>query len=241
MHEVANKWARRLPALVAVAGLGVLAITLAFGRLPPVRAAGECWTPDAVFLFEFAATAEDLRGIFGPEDDRCRTLNLAAMDAANTLDVFAYIPAYTAFTCLTALYFAGTTRRLRSLAIGLALAAALADYVETTMLLAITKDLAAATTMQMLTASSAAWVKFGSLAAHAAVLSLACFVRAPRRPVLGPFLALPLLGFAAMVFAFELYTLLKLGFFASWTALLVVAAWDALAPVFAPTPPSVPE
>jgi hypothetical protein len=241
VNEVASRWARRLPVLVALAGLVVLAITLGFGRLPAVQAAGECWSSDAVFLFEFATTIEDLRGIFGPEFDPCHALNLAAMDAANTLDVFAYIPAYTAFTCLAALYFAGTTRRLRALAIGLALAAAVADYVETTLLLAITRDLEGATTAQMLTASTAAWVKFGSLAAHSAALSVACFIGAPRRAVLGPLLALPLIGFAAMVIDIGLYNLLKLGFFASWIPMLIIAAWDALLPAFTRTRPPVSE
>jgi hypothetical protein len=228
MSEVLSKWSRRLPVLTAVAGLVVLAITLAFGRLPAVQAAGECWTPDAVFLFEFATTQEQVLGIFGPKFDPCYAPNLAAMDAVNTLDVFAYIPAYTAFTCLAALYFAGSTRRIRALAIGLALAAAIADYVETPVLLAITRDLDAATAAQMLTASTAAWVKFGSLAAHAAVLGVACFIGTPRRVVLGPLLALPLIGFAAMAVDFDLYDLLKLAFVASWTALLMAAGWETL-------------
>jgi hypothetical protein len=241
MHEIASKLARRLPVLVAVAGLVVLAITLAFGRLPAVQAAGECWAQDAVFLFEFATTYEDLRGIFGPEFDPCHEPNLAAMDAANTLDVFAYIPAYTAFTCLTALYFAGATSRLRALAIGLALAAAVADYIETAMLLTITSNLESASIAQMLTASTAAWVKFGSLAAHSAVLSIACFIGAPRRLVLGPLFALPLIAFAAMAADFGLYNLLKLGFFASWIPMLIVAAWEALLPAFSRTRSSVSE
>jgi hypothetical protein len=236
MDQTTKPSAPRLAAFLGATGLIVLAITLTFGRLPAVQAAGECWTSDAVFLFEFATSQDDLRSIFGAESSRCRALTLTAMDAANTLDVFAYIPAYTAFTCLAALYVAGATHRLRALAIGLALAAAIADYVETTTLLAITPDLEAAARGQMLVASTAAWIKFGSLAAHAAVLSVACFIGAPRRPVLAAVLALPLIGFASMALRFEWHTLLKLGFFAGWTSLLIVGAWDALRSRFSSAP-----
>lgn len=231
---------RVLPVLVAASGVIVLAVTLAFARLPAVKAAASCWPADAVFLFEFARSQEDLGRIFGAEGGECRALNVKAMDAANVMDVSVYIPAYTFFASVAALLVAGSHRRARLSAIAMALAAAVSDYVETTTLLTMTKSLEAATPEQMLIASTAAWIKFGLLALHAAVLSYVCLARAPRRWLLGVALAMPLLGFIAMTVRFELHGLMKLGFFAGWTSLLIVGLRQSFWPTFSPPPDPAP-
>lgn len=221
----------RLVALATgVAGLVTLAITLGFGMLPAVKAAGACVASGDVIAFELATTLSELTRIFHPLGDPCRPPALAAMDQVNHLDVFAYIPAYTAFAMLAVQFLAGNMRRpLPLAAVALATLALAADYRETTALLTITKDIEAnaALTAQ---AAPAAWVKFGALAGQAALLSAICFTAAPRRRILGGLLLLPLPAFLVMVADPARFGLLNLAFFASWTPLMLMALWEGLRP-----------
>lgn len=220
---------RLTPALVFIAGLATLNVTLAFSRLPQVLAAGTCWASDAILRFEFATTQADLVRIFGEAGGACRALNLTAMDAANTLDVFIYIPSYTAFAVLAALFIAGRAQpRLRTAAIALAGLACVADYVETLTLLSITQHLETAAPAEMLRACVSAWIKFAALALHALVLSLACF--RDNRRILGVLLIAPTLGLAAMAVSLDLSNALKLGLTLAWTPLLLIGAKETLWP-----------
>lgn len=216
--------------LTGLAGLVALAITVAFSLLPAVTAAGACVASGDVIAFELATTQAELTRIFHPLGDACRSPALAAMDQVNTLDVFAYIPAYTAFAILAVQFLAGNLRRpLPMAAVALAVLALAADYQETSTLLTITKDVEAGVALTG-RASVAAWIKFGALAGHAALLAAICFTGQPRRRVLGGLLLLPLPAFLVMVADPARHGLLSLAFFASWTPLMLIALWEALRP-----------
>jgi hypothetical protein len=218
-------------AAAGVAGVLALAITLGFAQLPAVTAAGKCVASGDVIAFELATTQAELTRIFHPLSDPCRPPALKAMDQVNHLDVFAYIPTYTAFTVLSVLFLAGgaVRRPLPIAAIVAALAALAADYVETTALLSITKDVEGSLPLTA-QASTAAWIKFGALAAHAALLGAICLTSAPRRRILGVLLLLPAPAFLAMLADPARSTILNLAFFASWTPLMLVALWEAFRP-----------
>lgn len=222
---------RRLAALTGLAGLVTLAITLTFGMLPAVTKAGACVAPGDVIAFELATTQAELTRIFHPLGDVCRPPALAAMDQVNTFDVFAYIPSYTTFAVLSALFVAGGAwrRPLVLAAIGAALTALAADYVETTALLAITKDVEGSLALTA-RAAPAAWTKFGALAVHAALLAAVCLTARPRRLILGVLLLLPLPAFLVMTADPARSGLLNLAFFASWTPLMLLALWQAARP-----------
>lgn len=221
---------RLMALLTGLAGLVALAITLAFAQLPAVTSAGDCVASGDVIAFELATTQAELTRIFHPLGDPCRPPALAAMDQVNTLDVFAYIPAYTAFAILAVLFLTGDIRRpLPLAAIAVAVLALAADYVETTALLTITKDVEAGLALTG-RASTAAWIKFGALAGHAALLAAICFTGQPRRRVLGGLLLLPLPAFLVMVADPTRHGLLSLALFASWTPLMLMALWEALRP-----------
>lgn len=222
----------RLVALLAgLAGLVTLAITLGFGQLPAVTAAGKCVAAGDVIAFELATTQDELTRIFHPLGDPCRPPALKAMDQVNHLDVFAYIPTYTAFAVLSVLFVAGAgvRRPLPLAAIAVALAALAADYVETTTLLTITKDVEGSLALTA-RASTAASTKFGALALHAALLAAICLTSRPRRLVLGLLLLLPAPAFLVMLADPTRSAILNLAFFASWTPLMLVALWEAFRP-----------
>jgi len=160
------------------------------------------------------------------------------MDAVNTLDVAAYIPAYAAFAVSAALFLAGGRLRFLVLAaIGAATLALVADYVETFTLLAITPALEAQAA-RLPTSSIAAWTKFAALALHAALLSLMALRDAPRRPIIGVLLLAPAIGLIAAFADRTRLDLLTLGFVVAWVPLLGLAIWRALRP--APAPLSTP-
>jgi hypothetical protein len=209
-------------ALAAVAGLGSLAVTIGFRMLPSVKAAGACMGDGSVIAFEFARTLDDLTAVFGSPGSACRSLTIAGMDAVNQLDTLAYIPSYTAFAVLAALFLGGRSR-LAVAAIVAALGAAAADYVETVTLLKITRDLDGSAAL-LPTSSTAAWIKFGLLAAHGLLLSAICLRGTPRRWILGLLLVLPAIGTAlARYDANKFIPLMNLGFVIGWVFLLAVA------------------
>jgi hypothetical protein len=216
-------------ALAGLVGLAALAITISFSLLPAVTAAGTCVTGDTLIRFEFARTLADLQGLLHAPGDACRAPALAAMDQSNTLDVVAFIPTYTAFTVLAALFLGGgaVRRPLVLAALATSAVALVADYSETLRLLAITKDVEANAGLAP-AASVSAWIKFGALALNALILAGLCF--ASRRRILGVLLVLPILAFAVMLVQPAQYGLLTLAFVASWLPLTLVALWTAFRP-----------
>ena len=219
---------RLWPALTALPGVGALAITVAFRMLTEVKAAGTCAAGDAVLKFELATKMSDLDAIFGAPG--CQEKVIAAMDAVNHLDIAAYIPTYTAFGVCAAIWLAGRARAPLALAaIALSLLAFAADMVETTGLLQVTKNLAAAEPM-LGRISTAAWIKFGALAVQALVLALICLRATPRRLILGVLLVLPVIGAALAYLDRSRLGLMTLGFVAAWTPMLLVALKETVSP-----------
>ena len=215
--------------LAGVAGLASLAVTVAFRLLGPVRAAGPCMTDGAVLQFEFARKAEDLTNLFGPPVDSCRGQIIDALDAVNQLDVIAYIPSYTLFARFAARFIGGRLRLPILLAMLAAVIALVADYIETFTLLQITPALETQAAL-LPTSSTAAWVKFAALAAHALLLAVACLEAPPRRWILGLLLLAPAIGVLAAFTSPESLNLLTLGFLLAWLPLLGLALWRAVRP-----------
>lgn len=210
---------RLLPLLTSLTGLASLVITVAFQQLAAVKAAGTCMGAGSVVQFEFARTAAELAAVFGPA--ACRQPVIAGMDAVNHLDIAAYIPAYTAFAVVAALWLGGRSR-LALFAIALAVVAFVADMVETTTLLQITRDLSAAEPL-LPRSSTAAWIKFAALATHALTLALVCLRTAPRRRILAVLLVLPAIGVVAARVDPGSVGLMTLGFVVAWTPMLLLA------------------
>lgn len=210
---------RLLPLLTALTGLATLGVTLAFQQLAAVKAAGTCMGPGSVVQFEFARTPEQLAAVFGPPV--CHQPVITAMDAVNHLDIAAYIPGYTAFAILAALWLGGRSR-LALVAVGLAVLAFIADLVETTTLLQITKDVAAAEPL-LPRSSTAAWIKFAALGAHGLALALVCLRATPKRRLLAVLLVLPAIGVVAAWIDPASVGLLTLGLGLSWTAMMLLA------------------
>jgi hypothetical protein len=215
---------RVIAGLTAVTGLIALGVTVAFRLLPEVKAAGDCIPADAVIRFEFARENADVPFLYGV----CQAQAKAAVDAVNHLDVAAYIPSYNAFAAVAAVFLARSWRGpLVMLAILAAMTALVADYVETITLLRITADFDGASPL-LATSSTAAWIKFVALGVNAGLLSAICLTTAPRRPLLGGLLALPVLATVVLVLDPGRSDLLSYAYLAGWTPVLIVAAREAL-------------
>jgi hypothetical protein len=80
--------------------------------------------------FELVRSVADLQRIFGMPGDACRADVVSQLDHANTIDMFAYIPAYTAFYALTAHALGRRDRTLGWIAVVLAIGCAVADVFE---------------------------------------------------------------------------------------------------------------
>lgn len=221
-------WGRAVFAL----GVATLLLFVAFAMLPQMRAAAACLPSGAVVQFEFAASLDDLIAIFGPAGGACRPLAVAAMDATNTLDVWAFIPIYTLFCVAAAVFVArGAPRLLAIAAIAAALGAGAADYVETLALLRITQTLDAPGDL-LVQSQAGAWSKFALLAAHAFFCAGVCLNDSRRRPVTGLLLLLPALGTAAAwLDHYRFAGLMSLSFGLAWLALLIGAGREGF---FAP-------
>jgi hypothetical protein len=219
--------------LTTAAGLATLAVTVLFQVLPEVaagRAAG-CHAAPPVIAFEFARTAQQASALFGTGD--CRAMTLTAMDAINRLDMAAYIPAYTLFAVVGAIFAArGARPRLALLAILAAITALVADYVETSTLLKITADFDTATDAMTVRASTAAWIKFFALGVHGLLVAAVCFRVAPRRWIVAGAMVLPLPGvIAAATDPDSRASLMTLGLTVGWLTMLAFAAKEAIWPV----------
>ena len=220
--QASRLWAR----LTAATGVLTLAITATFQMLPEVIAAGACWVPNKVLAFELARTPAQMLAVFG--GDACRLPIATAMDAVNTLDVWGYIPSYTAFGICAAIYLGGQVRQpLVLAAIGVALVALAGDYLETLTLLQITQDLDGSADL-LARSSLGAWIKFGALALHAFLLSRICMASETRRPILAMLLLLPIVGTAFAAVDNSRSYLITGAFALSWTPLLLVALRDAV-------------
>ncbi|MEZ5955945.1 MAG: hypothetical protein R3C27_01855 [Hyphomonadaceae bacterium] len=214
----------------SVTGLITLGTSFAFAMLPEVRAAGECFQRGAVIQFEFARNLIDLLNIFGEPQSACRPLMISAMDTANTLDIWAFIPAYTLFCVCAVLWLADGVwqRPLVVIAIAAAIFAAAADYLETTTLLAITQTIDSPGGLLQYS-QLGAWSKFVLLAAHAVFCAGICYVSSHKRYTLGAILLLPPFGVATAAYDHvALASVMSAGFAVAWVALLAFAAFSVV-------------
>lgn len=127
-----------------LAGLGVIALAAwLLGVIPAATCSGPLPPGlSSLIAFQLARTPADVEHVFGPAGDPCRPGMIAALDAADRVDLLAFIPAYTLFlaTALIALARsgAGTVARLGLFALA---AAAAFDVVETSVQLYLTGHL----------------------------------------------------------------------------------------------------
>lgn len=224
MTVTTRQWA----ILTTLAGIAALATFAIFQSLPEVKAAGTCTKNEAVLLFELARTQSDLDAVFGPVGSECRPKVIAALDAVNTIDVWLFIPAYTAFVAFAAMFLSGgELRPLTWTAIAAAFVALGADYVETLNLLTYTPDLTP-TAERLAESSSAAWIKFFSLALNALLLAAICYTGEHKRRILGTLLCLPIVGVTLMFVDLKWIQAQSLGFLLSWLPLLIMSAKAAV-------------
>lgn len=214
---------RLWPIATLVLGLATLAILLSFNLLPAVSNAYPYGTfGPAMSAFQRAVDLSDLAAIFGNPPDPS---TVAAMDAGNKLDLYAFIPAYTLFLIAAAIMLTGAPKQpLAWIAIMLAIIAAIADVMETAGQLGVTSDWAHAD-MYLRFIAPAAWLKFCALAAHALVCGFIWF-RSGRKPALAAIISLlPILGvLAAALGLWTAPSLMVSVFGVFWAALLAAAA-----------------
>lgn len=218
--------------LTVVTGLAVVAVSATFPMLPDVVAgqAAGCYakTPPVV-AFEFARNVPEATALFGEGD--CRALGLTAMDAINQFDIRFYIPAYTLFAIFGAVFAArGARPSLVLMAILVAILAFVADMVETTTLLEVTKTIEASGAL-LPRSSAAAWTKFAALAVHGLLVATVCLRVSPRRWIVGLAMALPAIGTAAAAIDPGAYAkLMMLGLTVGWMVLLAFAVKESIWP-----------
>lgn len=206
-------------------GALTLALFVVFALLPEVAAARACLPPGAVVQFELARDAADLAAIFGAPESACRPLAIAAMDAVNRIDLWAFIPAYTFFCISGALFLSGGVllRPLAAAAVAAAVLAAVADYLETLTLLSLTRALDAPEAL-LPYSQFGAWAKFALLAAHALFCAGLCQLGPERRTILGVLLVLPTFGVLAAAYDHIAFTsALNASFAVAWLALWATA------------------
>lgn len=114
-------------------GLAVVAavIMLAIGSIMGVAAPSCRPVPMSVLTaFELVRSDADLVRLFGAPGDACRAPLVEQLDRANIIDSIGYIAAYTAFYALVLFALGRRDKALGNIGIALAIACALADFVE---------------------------------------------------------------------------------------------------------------
>ncbi len=218
---------RAWPLAALVLGLATLGVFLALGRQPEVSAvygAGEVAL--AVSAFQRAETLSDLAAVFGaPPDPRA----IAAMDAVNRLDLWAFVPVYVLFLAAAAMMLAGARRGpLLWAAIAFALVGGAADAVETATQLRLTSDWDNAAAH--LPIAPWHWLKYTALALNGFAVAGICLLGEPRRWLLGAAALTPLPCVLAAWAGIAESRLFSAAFALYWIALLVAAALMVLRP-----------
>lgn len=211
---------RLWPLTTLVFGAATLLVFVAFNLMPAVSAAyapGEVGA--AVSAFQRAATTDDLAALFGEPPSAAA---LAAMDAINGLDLYAFIPAYAVFLfAAAAMLGGGLAGRLAWAAIGFALIGALADAVETVLQLRVTADWSNAAAH--LPIAPWHWIKYLALALNALAMAGLSLLAARKRWIFGVIALLPLPGVLAAWAGLVEPRLFSAAFALCWIALLPVA------------------
>ncbi len=217
---------RTLPLLTLALGIATLIAFLSLGGQPAVRAvyaANE--VSIAVSAFQRAETMQDIVLVFGYPVDEAR---VAAMDALNRLDLWAFIPAYALFLSAAAIMLGGLRNRWAQLAIVFALIGAAADAVETCKQLQLTADMSNAEAH--LPIAPWHWLKYAALALNGVAIASLCLTLARRRWALG---ALALAPFPLVTLAYMdaiSPRVFAAAFTAYWVALLIVAGAESVRP-----------
>lgn len=136
--------AHPLWALATLFGLATLGFVVWFTRNVPTASCTGALPPGVTALgaYQMARTPADIEAVFGPPGDPCRATMVAALDRANTADLFGFIATYGGFLAfvLLALARAGggsvTHMGLVALAAGLGF-----DVLETATQLRLTHEL----------------------------------------------------------------------------------------------------
>lgn len=217
---------RALPLITLILGLATLAAFIALGSQPAVSdvfAANEVST--YVSAFQRAETLGDIAAVFNSPINPAK---VAAMDALNTLDLYAFIPAYALFLVAAAIMLGGLNNRWTQIAIIFGLLGAVGDVIETWKQLQLTADLDNAEAY--LPIAPWHWLKYAALALNGVAVASLCFTAPKKRWILGgiAFVSFPLVVLSYMgavtprAFAatFALY----------WIALLVIAAIETIRP-----------
>lgn len=214
----------RTPLITVAFGLATLLAFVWLGGQPAVRAvypAGEVGV--AVSAFQRADTMQDIVMVFGYPVDPAR---VAAMDALNRLDLWAFIPAYVLFLASAAIMLGGLSNRWTQAAIAFAVVGGLADAIETWKQLQLTADIANA--QAHLPIAPWHWLKYAALALNGVALASLCFTVEKKRWIIG---AIALAPFPLVVLAYMdaiSPRLFSAAFAAYWIALLATAAIEAV-------------
>lgn len=213
--------ARLWPLLTLLFGIATLGSFFALGAQPAVSSvyADRNEVAAEVSVFQRAETPADIAAVFGEPADAAK---VSAMDALNTLDLYAFIPAYTLFLIAAAIMLGGRQSTWTWGAILFAVIGAGADVLETQRQLQLTADLS--NVAAHLPIAPYHWAKYIALGMNGAAIAVVCFLGAQRRWVLMLLSAAPL-PLVALSYADLLSTrVFAMAFTLYWVALLVVAA-----------------
>lgn len=220
--------ARLRAALAVLAGAITLAVFSHFSVLTEVRLAQlpHCFSQGDIVQFELAGTANQLAAVF-PQG--CRAFAAPAMDAVNHWDLKAFIPSYTAFAILAAVWLGWRQKRAMLAAIAVAVLAAVGDVVETTTLLKLSHDLDTPEAGLLTTLSFGAWSKFGLLAVHALLLMWMAYRDRPQRRILAALLLLIAPATALAAFNHERFAgALSTATLVAWLTMMLLAARETI-------------
>jgi len=217
--------ARLWPLATLLCGVLTLAAFLALGRQPEVTSlygAGE--VASVVSDFQRAATIDDLVRVFGdPPNPRV----IAAMDAVNRLDLWAFIPAYILFLLAAAIMLSGARRGpLLWAAMAFALVGGGADAIETSKQLALTADYDHAAAH--LPIAPWHWLKYGALALNGFAVAGLCLLGEKRRWLIGATALLPLPCVLAAFAGLASTRAFSIAFTIYWLALLAIAIMETV-------------
>jgi hypothetical protein len=210
---------RALPLTSAILGVVTLGAFLMLGTSEAVRAVYEpSEVGVAVSEFQRAETMGDIARFFGTPPDPAK---IAAMDAVNWPDLYAFIPAYALFLCAAAVMLGGLRNRWSQAAIAFALIGALADSIETFKQLELTTDIENAELY--LPIAPWHWVKYAALALNGVSIASLCITGERKRWILAIIALLPL-PLVAGAYAGLISPRLFSGAFALyWIALLAIS------------------
>jgi hypothetical protein len=215
---------RTLPLLTLALGLVTLMVFLWLGGQSAVRAvypAGEVGA--AVSEFQRAETLQDIVLVFGYPTDPAR---VAAMDALNRLDLWAFIPAYALFLSAAAIMLGGWRNRWTQVAIAFALVGAGADAIETWKQLQLTANMNNAEAH--LPIAPWHWLKYAALALNGVALASLCFTLDKKRWILGVVALAPLPLVVLAYMGAISPRVFSAAFAAYWIALLAIAAIESV-------------